>query len=141
MTRPSALRPLLLLLPLLAAGPALAQQDAAPAAGKAMGEDKGRFCIPLRSIDRTEILDDRTILVDVRGRKDGYAIHLTSRCPGLRFDGFSYETSINQLCRSDPLRTVGTPVPATCLIERIEPLDEAGLATLRAAKKSASAGR
>ena len=136
MTRPSALRPLLLLLPLLAAGPALAQQDAASAK-----EDKGQFCIPLRSIDRTEILDDRTILVDVRGRKDGYAIHLTSRCPGLRFDGFSYETSINQLCRSDPLRTVGTPVPATCLIERIEPLDEAGLATLRATRKSASAGR
>ncbi len=96
---------------------ATAQEPAAKA-----GEE---FCIDTSRIRQTTVIDAKTILVEMRSRREWYRIDLVNRCPGLRTDGFSYETSINRLCRTDPLRTVDTPVPATCLISRIAKADQA----------------
>jgi hypothetical protein len=68
---------------LLAALPAAAQQ---------------MVCIPIVSIDHTEVVDDRTILFHMRD-KTVYRNVLPAKCPGLKFeDGFSYTTSIPELC-------------------------------------------
>jgi hypothetical protein len=59
---------------------------------------EGMVCLQLSSIEHTEVVDDRTILFHMR---DGshYRNVLPARCPGLKFeDGFSYATSIDQLC-------------------------------------------
>lgn len=103
---------------------ALAQQEAKPAAGTAGAE--AEFCIPLSQIDRTEVVDSRTILVRMVGGQQDRKITLVNRCPGLRFNGFAHETSINRLCKTDPLRVIETNgVGATCVIEAITPITKA----------------
>ncbi|HYC04961.1 MAG TPA: DUF6491 family protein [Azospirillaceae bacterium] len=113
---------------LAAAAPALAQDTPTAKAGE-------EFCIDTSRIRQTTVIDAKTILVEMKGRKDWYRIDLVNRCPGLRTDGFSYETSINRLCKTDPLRTVDTPVPATCLISRIAKSDQAEAERLKDSRR------
>lgn len=88
--------------------------------------DKGEFCIPLIQIDRTEVIDNRTILVRMKGGQQDRKITLANACPGLRFNGFVHETSINQLCRSDPLRVIETNGGGSvCAIQSITPVTKA----------------
>lgn len=111
---------------LAVAFPALAQ-EAEPK------KDQGIVCIPLRDIDRTETIDSQTILVKLRGKDRYQKISLANRCTGLLFNGFSFATSTNDLCSTDPLRVV-EPGSQTCLIDRIDPISAEQADTLRKAK-------
>lgn len=83
------------LLPL--AGPAAAQ-DEEPAYG-----ENARHCIDLRSVRRTDVIDDRNIMFYVRGDVVYHNI-LPRQCNGLsREDRFSYKTSMGRLCRLDSI--------------------------------------
>jgi hypothetical protein len=95
------------LLGLLLASPAWAQDDseaAAAADNAAAVEDIDREpvkCISPRSIDRTEVIDARTVVFYMRGR-DIYRNQLSRDCPQLvREKRFSYELSTNRLCDVD----------------------------------------
>lgn len=81
------------------AGAAWAQADGNPDAesNPAIGK-KGPDCIELHRIDRTEILDDSTILFHMKG-KTTYISELPYRCHGLKFErGYAYSTSISNIC-------------------------------------------
>jgi len=67
---------------------------------------RGPDCLDLVRIQRTEIVDDRTILFHMRGRQT-YVSHLPHRCHGLRFErGFVYSTSIPRICGNVDFITV-----------------------------------
>lgn len=79
---------------------AVAQDDEA-------GPGEGmRDCIRLRSVRRTEVIDDLNILFHI-SRSTVYHNILPRRCRGLaREDRFSYQSSIGQLCRQDMIRVL-----------------------------------
>ena len=91
--------------------PALGQDDvpAAESTEESDGEkidDLMRSCITLRSLRRTEIIDDRNILFRMRGRKIYHNI-LPSQCGGLeREDRFSYNSNLGRLCGGDMIRVL-----------------------------------
>jgi hypothetical protein len=105
----------------------------AAAAVRAAGENVGdtQQCIHTQYIDQTPVIDNRTILVKMKGKRYK-RIDLLNNCSGLKLQGgFGYSTSINQLCTSDPL-TVLEPIGATCLIDKIVTIDEAEAKALMA---------
>ena len=58
-------------------------------------------CIPLSQIRETRVRDDWTIDF-MRDNRTGWRNTLPNRCSGLKMnDGFSYETSLSQLCSVD----------------------------------------
>lgn len=58
-------------------------------------------CISLNRISNTRVLDDKTILFKMRGRKH-YVNRMKHACPSLkREERFMYKTSIGQLCSID----------------------------------------
>lgn len=78
---------------------ALTAATAQPA-GDAAGEDDADVgsCIRVNDIRRTHIVDDSTVLLEMRGDRL-VLMHLAGRCPQLRFhDFFSYEPHLGQLC-------------------------------------------
>ncbi len=96
-----------------------------------------RECVGLRSIDRTRIVNDQTIVFYMLG-KDVYVNYLPRRCNGLkRTDAFSYETSLSQLCHLDiirGLRNFGGSLSPTvaCGLGKFVPINEEQLALLLA---------
>jgi len=42
-------------------------------------------CVSLSLIDGTQTIDERTVLIKLRGREKFMRMDLASRCPGLRF--------------------------------------------------------
>jgi hypothetical protein len=63
-------------------------------------------CVSLSAIRSTKIVDDQTIIFYMRGG-DIYINRLPRRCTGLkRGDGYSYETSLTQLCNTDIIRVL-----------------------------------
>ena len=90
-------------------------------------DDKhGLTCISVDQIDQTPVIDDRTILIQMRAHGHYKRIDLAQPCPDLQFHGFVHSTPENHLCSSDPLRVIG-PGGAVCMIDRIVdiPADEA----------------
>jgi hypothetical protein len=64
-------------------------------------EEGGERCVNMRTVSRTEIIDDQTILFHMRGGVI-YRNYLPHRCPGLaREERFSYSTTISRLCDND----------------------------------------
>jgi hypothetical protein len=60
-----------------------------------------RDCLATTAIDRTQILDDQTILFHMRGKKV-FRNYLPKKCPGLKREGrFMYQTTHAQLCDLD----------------------------------------
>jgi hypothetical protein len=58
-------------------------------------------CIPIVQIRSSRVHDDRTIDFEMAGSKV-YRNTLPNSCPGLGFEeGFTYETSLSQLCSTD----------------------------------------
>ena len=102
---------------------------ATAAEGDKVGETQQ--CIRLQYVDETPVIDDKTILVRMKG--GGYKrIDLLNKCSGLKIQGgFSHSTSTNELCKTDPLRVL-EPVGSTCLIDKIVTIDEAEAKALRA---------
>ena len=112
---------------LIAAAAGIAAGCATFATAHAAGENVGdtQMCVPLMSIDQTPVIDDRTILIKMKGKGGYKRIDLVNRCSGLKFqEGFSHTTSTNDLCTTEPLRVL-EPVGSTCRIEKIVTIDEA----------------
>ena len=63
----------------------------------AMASHGGSVCLHTYQIDRTKVVDAKTILFKM---KDGkvWRNTLLQRCPGLLFDGFAYMTPDNEIC-------------------------------------------
>jgi hypothetical protein len=97
-------------------------------------EDEVRNCVGLSEIDRTEIVDDRTILFRMH---DGtiYRNVLGHECPTLKNrDQFSYKVPSTRLCSMDLItvleqRGVGFGPGPSCPLGSFEPIsaDEAQL--------------
>lgn len=97
-------------LPLVLTAP-LAMLVASLASGqRAEEEDVATFdrtpqsCITVSRIDRTEVIDDRTVIFHMRGRDAAYRNYLPRRCPNLaRNNRFMYEVRGSQLCDIDTI--------------------------------------
>ena len=84
----------------MSAPPAVAQDDISDPG------DGMRDCIRLRTVRRTEVIDDLNILFHMRGSTVYHNI-LPRLCKGLaREDRFSYKSSVGQLCRQDMIRVL-----------------------------------
>lgn len=115
--------------------PALA--DDAPAMDTAA---KAKTCVPLTMIRQTHVVNDETIVFQMRGNKY-YQNTLPNRCPRLAFnDSFSYATSLSQLCNVDiitVLETFGGRLNrgAACGLGKFEPISKDQFADLKDAEK------
>jgi hypothetical protein len=98
------MRFLIILLLLLVAGSAGADEEAVSDGEEAPVVPGTRECIGIARIDRTKIVNDSTILFYMLG-PEVYVNNLPRRCNGLkRMDAFSYATSLTQLCSLDIIR-------------------------------------
>jgi hypothetical protein len=82
-------------------------------------------CLQLRSINSTEVVDDKTIIFKMNGRKS-YKNTLPYKCPQLGFQkAFSYKTSGSQLCSVDIITVLetggGIRQGASCGLGKFEP--------------------
>jgi hypothetical protein len=81
-------------------------------------------CIIVKNIDRTDIIDDRTIVFVMRGKKKIYVNNLPSNCPNLESsDRFGYQVYSSRLCKVDLIQAlprVGIPIP--CRIGQFVPI-------------------
>lgn len=110
---------------------ALAMTTAVRAEGENIGDRQQ--CIPTGWIDSTVVIDNRTILVEMRGK--GYKrIDLANNCSGLKLSGgFSYSTSTQDLCTSSTLRVVESGgAGGICVIREIVTIDDQEAKALRA---------
>jgi len=130
------LKPALLsLLPLILTGPVWAQADGETAAESDAAtavEDFDREpvkCITVNRIDRTDIIDERTVVFYMRGG-DIYRNQLSYDCPWIvREKRFSYELSTNRLCDVDVITVLeqwGTQLRrgASCGLGMFYPITE-----------------
>lgn len=103
---------------------------AAAAPAFAETEEKTQQCIRLQAIDQTPVIDNKTILVEMKGNKYK-RIDLVNRCSGLKIEGgFSHSTSINQLCVQDTLRVLRSG--GICMIDKIVDITEEEAIALKA---------
>eukprot|EP01012_Entosiphon_sulcatum_P046887 TRINITY_DN63288_c0_g1_i1.p2 TRINITY_DN63288_c0_g1~~TRINITY_DN63288_c0_g1_i1.p2 ORF type:complete len:131 (+),score=28.00 TRINITY_DN63288_c0_g1_i1:21-413(+) len=116
---------------LFAAAALMGFAGAAHAEGEKVGDTQR--CIRLQYINQTPVIDDKTILVEMKG--GGFKrIDLLNKCSGLKIQGgFSHSTSTNDLCVTDPLRVL-EPIGSTCLIDKIVTIDAAEAKELRKKK-------
>lgn len=100
--------------------------DADGAVADALGRNPTR-CIATTRLDRTEVIDDETVLFFMRGG-DIYRNRLTRSCPGLeREQRFTYRVYGNQLCRIDTItvlesRAFGLTDGFTCALGDFQPI-------------------
>lgn len=110
--------------------------DAQASAIEELLADGGEHCISLNRIDRTAVVDDRSILFYMRGG-DVYLNRLPHRCPGLRWEeAFMYRTSIGRLCDLDIITVLnnigfGYSPGASCGLGMFFPISEATASQLR----------
>jgi hypothetical protein len=103
-------------------------------------------CIPLQRVDRTEVLDDRSIVFHMRGR-EAFLNQLERDCPGLnREKRFMYEVRGAQLCNVDTISVledwgVGVARGFTCPLGPFQKVSEDVLADLRAQAQGLSDDR
>ena len=96
----------------------------------AADSEKTQQCIRLQAIDQTPVIDNKTILVEMKGCTYK-RIDLLNNCGGLKIEGgFSHETSINQLCIQDSLRVLRSG--GICMIEKIVDITEEEAKALKA---------
>jgi hypothetical protein len=93
------------------------------------GEEKTQQCIRLQYVDQTPVIDNKTILVEMKGNTYK-RIDLRNRCSGLKIEGgFSHSTSINKLCIQDTLRVLRSG--SFCMIDKIVDITEEEAKALR----------
>jgi hypothetical protein len=104
-----------------------------PVAAQAEGENVGdtQRCIYLPRIDSSPVIDDSTILVEMKARGQYKRIDMRSPCSGLEFSGFAVGLRDDRLCTSDTV-TVRREGANTCTIAQIVTIDEAEAIALRA---------
>lgn len=117
----------------LIAGSSDAQNDGASAE---------RRCVPLASVDRSVVVDDRTLLFYMKD-KTVLQNRLASECPGLaRENRFSYRVAQSQLCALDAItvledRGFGFVETASCALGPFVPIDADDAKALRDEARSA----
>ncbi|HUD95070.1 hypothetical protein [Sphingobium sp.] len=110
-----------------AVAPAFAKKDV-PDPYVAKGEPAD--CIPIRSIQSTNVRDDQTIDFIMNGRKI-YRNTLPNSCPSLGFEKrFLYKTSLSQLCSVDIITVLWNAGPglqpgASCGLGKFQPMEKA----------------
>ncbi|NWK98221.1 hypothetical protein DM806_21650 [Sphingobium lactosutens] len=110
-----------------AVAPAIAKTNA-PDPYVAKGEPAD--CIPIRSIQSTNVRDDQTIDFIMNGRKI-YRNTLPNSCPSLGFEKrFLYKTSLSQLCSVDIITVLWNSGPglqpgASCGLGKFQPMEKA----------------
>jgi hypothetical protein len=86
-----------------------AEPDSGPSAIDILLGETER-CVNMNRIDRTEVINDRTIVFYMSGG-DIYVNRLPHRCPGLRSrQAFMYKNTTNTLCNVDTIRVLATLV-------------------------------
>jgi hypothetical protein len=104
----------------------LAAVPAAQAATAAVEKVPGTVsCVMLSAVDSSQVIDDKTIIFKMRGKKY-YKNTLPYSCPRLGSEkAFSYKTSINQLCSVDIITVLetggGLRDGASCGLGKFEP--------------------
>lgn len=99
-------------------------------------DDGDSTCVTTRIIDRTEILDNHTIVFHMRGG-DIFLNRLDRTCRGLTpRSTFSYRTASSRLCASDSITVIERAGPrfesgATCGLGIFESIHEETLAMLK----------
>ena len=115
--------------------PAVADEDAA-------GE-KGVTCIDIVRMKSSRVVDNKTIIIDMRGGPD-YKMTLANRCPGLKIQGtwIHDANGLNKLCDVDvirvPVSTTGNILNAQsipCIIESLTVYDDAAKEAEKAEKE------
>lgn len=119
--------------PLIPAAPLMVLVASVASGQQEQGEDVATFdrtpqsCITVSRIDRTEVIDDRTVIFHMRGR-DAYRNYLPRRCPNLaRNNRFMYEVRGSQLCDIDTITVLeqfGTRLDRgfTCQLGEFHPI-------------------
>jgi hypothetical protein len=88
-----------------------------------------RNCVDLMRIDRTEVVDNDTVLFYMRNG-DVYRNELKNACPTLGFEErFMYRTTLTQLCDIDVITVLqdvgfGFLPTVSCGLGKFEPIDE-----------------
>lgn len=91
--------------------------------------DEPRNCLNLMTIDRTEVVDDDTMLFYTRNGAV-YRNELKQACPTLGFEQrFMYRTTLTQLCDIDVITVLqdvgfGFLPTASCGLGKFQPIDE-----------------
>src|SRR5690606_6215645 len=94
-------------------------------------------CVSLSRVDRTEVIDDNTILFYMRGNEI-YRNVLPHRCPGLhREQQFMYRVTTSQLCSVDVITVLdnigGRFMPgASCGLGKFQPISEEAAEEIKA---------
>lgn len=95
-----------------------------------------QMCVPLRQIDDSRVIDDKTILLRVVAGSPYRRIDLAHECIGLSdAENFTSATTIGALCQQDILRVTQQPIGSQCVIDRIVVIDEAEAKALLARRK------
>jgi uncharacterized protein DUF6491 len=122
-----ALAATVLTLALLACAPTKRNATDQRALAEARPVGEATDCVAIARIRNTRIRDDRTVDFAMAGGQV-YRNTLPHECSGLHFeDGFSYRTSLSQLCSTD-LITVTRPggiEGPTCGLGRFQPIETA----------------
>ena len=99
-------------------------------------------CVSLKRIDRTEVIDDRTIVFHMKGG-DIYVNQFDRACPNLdRNRAFSYRTSTGQICSVDSITVLenfgfGLRRGASCGLNEFVPADEEHVEMLKGEQEPA----
>jgi hypothetical protein len=88
-------------------------------------------CLRLQAVGQTPVIDDRTILVEMKGGAGYRRIDLVNTCPGLKIQGgFSFGTSTQDICTSTGLKVLDNG--SNCMIKEIVTIDKAEAEALKA---------
>ena len=122
-------------LSIMAAPPLLAQDD------EPVNRAPER-CISLSRVDRTEVIDDRTLIFHMRPGRQMYLNHLERDCPGLsREKRFMYSPTGSRLCEIDSITVIeqwgfGLTRGFTCGLGEFHPITQDDLALLKSGDDS-----
>lgn len=101
-------------------------------------------CIQLRRVDRTEVIDDNTIVFHMRGRDQIYINYLPNRCPNLaREDRFTYQVRTSRICDSTTITVIegaGRFPGFTCRLGKFQPASIEEVEELRLVAERRSRG-
>jgi len=103
----------------------------APSAFAADGVGQTQKCVRLSDIQSSPVVDDKTIVLRMRGRDDFKRVDMRGTCSGMKFSGIGHTTPTDELCTSDSI-TVLQPVGAVCMIQQIVNIDKSEADTLLA---------
>src|SRR5690606_20873148 len=124
---------------------AASAQDSAEEGNESLASQSPERCSTLNRLDRTEVIDDRTIVFHMRGG-GLYLNNLDRECPGLAREGRVMDSPTgNRLCSLDTVpvleqRGFGLTRGFTCSLGDVHPLPVADLAELKRGAGGEGAG-